>query len=303
MENEILENGTTPETEEVVETVEAVETAAAEAAPEAEKTSVVDKVKTLANNVVAKCKELWADRENLLAKVKELPGKLKTVPKKIWMMIGGGVAALIAIIIVLSLLGNNYKTPVKLLQAVENNKSAAAYYNKQVKAVNGLCESELKTIMNIFKKTDDYDDAIDELKDAIDEAKDAYGNNYKYKYKIVDKEKIDKDELKETQKTIREKGKSMYKEYKDLDSDDYEDLADDMDITKGQAKKVAKAAMKIGKTLKGAKFTKGYKLTVEVTLTGSEVEDAEPVERTIYVYKVNGRWVSSSALSMLIYAL
>ena len=161
MENEILENGTTPETEEVVETVEAVETAAAEAAPEAEKTSVVDTVKGVANNAVAKGKALWADRENLLAKAKELPGKLKTVPKKIWMMIGGGVAALIALIVVLSLLGNTYKTPVKLLQAVENNKNAAAYYNKQVKAVNGLCESELKTIMNIFKKTDDYDDAID----------------------------------------------------------------------------------------------------------------------------------------------
>ena len=303
MENEILENGTTPETEEVVETVEAVETAAAEAAPEAEKTSVVDTVKGVANNAVAKGKALWADRENLLAKAKELPGKLKTVPKKIWMMIGGGVAALIALIVVLSLLGNTYKTPVKLLQAVENNKNAAAYYNKQVKAVNGLCESELKTIMNIFKKTDDYDDAIDELKDAIDEAKDTYGNNYKYKYKIVDKEKIDKDELKDTQKSLRSQGKSMYNEYDDLDSDDYEDLADDMDITKGQAKKVAKAAKKIGKTLKGAKITKGYKLTVEVTLTGSEVEDAEPVEKTIYVYKVNGRWISSTALSMLIYAV
>lgn len=289
MENEILENGT-PETEVVQETV-----AAPEAAPEEAK-SFVDTAKDTANKVVDKVTEVVKNPKDILAKI-------KAVPAKIWAMIGGGIAAIVVAIVLISILTNTYKTPIKLMQAVQNNKSAATYYTKQINQTNGLCTKELKDIVSVIKKTDDYEDMMDEIKESIEESKEEYGNNFKYKYKIVDKEKIDKDDLKETQKTLRSQGKSMYSEYNDLDSDDYEDLADELEITKSQAKKFATAAKGIGKTLKGAKVTAGYELTVEITLTGSEVEEETSYERTVYVYKVNGRWVSANALTTLLYLI
>jgi len=298
MENEILENGTTPETEEVVETVEAVEIAAAEAAPEAapeaEKTSVVDTVKGVANNAVAKGKALWADRANLLAKAKELPGKLKTVPKKIWMMIGGGVAALIALIVVVSLLGNNYKTPIKAVEKALNSKSVSQVLNRAPQILNGFGESEAKTLIKIAKKTDMYKDNIEDIEDGFDTIieglEDTIGKNYKISLKVTDKEKLDKDAVKAFRNQLRSIAE-MGEQLDDLDKDDYADMADDLGISKGQVKKGVKALKSFCKDCKGAKVKKGYELKVEAKVTGKELDEPMEMELSVNVFKVDGRWV------------
>jgi hypothetical protein len=274
MENEILENGTTPETEVVQET----ETAAAEIKGN-KITALLGKAADKGKEMVANPKALWE--------------KIKAVPKKIWIAIGAGVAAILALVIILSIVTNTYKTPIKLMQAAENSKKASAQVNKEIAQYNGLCEKEFKQISNIMKKTDAYESELESAEESIDYKKETYGDNYKIKYKIEDKEKLDKDELKEKQKEIRAIGKSYYKSYSELDADDYEDMADMLDISKAQAKKLAKLYKSIGKTLKGAKVTKGYKLTLTKTITGSELD--EPIEQEgieICVYKINGRWVS-----------
>ncbi|MBQ2893494.1 MAG: hypothetical protein IJE24_05100 [Oscillospiraceae bacterium] len=288
MENEILENGTAPETE-VVQETETVVTEPAEAvtepaAPEKKGNKITealgkaaDKGKELAENP----KAVWE--------------KIKAVPKKIWIAIGAGIAAILALVIILSAVTNTYKTPIKLLQAVQNNKKASAQMNKETAQYNGLCEKEFKQIANILKKSETYDDVVDGYEETIEYRKENYGDNYKYKYKIEDKEKLDKDELKDIQKEIRSAGKSYYNAYSDLDSDDYESIAESLDITKAQAKKLASLYKSIGKTLKTAKVTKGYKLTVTRTLTGSELDEPIETELEIYVYKVNGRWISDDA--------
>lgn len=282
MENEILENGTTPETEIVQETetvvTEPTETAATE---------------TKGNKITAALGKAADKGKELAANPKALWEKIKAVPKKIWIAIGAGVAALVALIVVLSIVTNTYKTPIKLMEAVQNNKKASAQVNKEIAQYNGLCEKEFKQISNIMKKTDAYEEELESYEESIEYKKETYGDDYKIKYKIEDKEKLDKDELKDIQKSIRATGKSYYKAYSELDSDDYEDMADALDISKSQAKKIAKLYKSIGKTLKGAKVTKGYKLTLTKTITGSELDD--PIEQEdieIYVYKVNGRWVS-----------
>lgn len=288
MENEILENGTAPETE-VVQETETVVTEPAEAvtepaAPEKKGNKITealgkaaDKGKELAENP----KAVWE--------------KIKAVPKKIWIAIGAGIAAILALVIILSAVTNTYKTPIKLLQAVQNNKKASAQMNKETAQYNGLCEKEFKQIANILKKSETYDDVVAGYEETIEYRKENYGDNYKYKYKIEDKEKLDKDELKDIQKEIRSAGKSYYNAYSDLDSDDYESIAESLDITKAQAKKLASLYKSIGKTLKTAKVTKGYKLTVTRTLTGSELDEPIETELEIYVYKVNGRWISDDA--------
>lgn len=282
MENEILENGTTPETEVVQETETVVtETAATE---------------TKGNKITEALGKAADKGKELAENPKALWEKIKSVPKKIWIGIGAGVAAILALIIVLSIVTNTYKTPIKLMQAEANNKKASAMMNKQVAQLNGFCEKEYKAISKIMKKSENYDDQLEAFEEEIEANKERYGDDYKFKYKVVEKEKIDKDDLKDFQKELRSGGKAMLNNYDDLDSDDYETLADVLGLTKAQAKKLVKEQISIAKTLKTAKVTAGYELTVEVTITGSEVEDEEPIERTINVYKVNGRWVSQSAI-------
>ena len=94
-------------------------------------------------------------------------------------------------------------------------------------------------------------------------------------------------------------GESILEKYEDLDSDDYEDIADELGISKSQAKKVVKIAKSVGKKLKKAKVTKGYELEVVRILKGSELDEPEESDSTVYVYKVNGRWISSSHIIAL----
>lgn len=287
MENEILENGTTPETE-IVQEPETVVTE-----PTAETTET-----PATGNKITEALGKAADKgKELVANPKAVWEKIKAVPKKVWIGIGAGVAAILALILCLSIFTNTYKTPIRLLEATLNNKKASAQMNKEAAQYNGLCEKEYKKIAKIMKKSDSYDDALESYEESIEYKKENYGDNFKIKYKITDKEKLDKDELKDIQKAIRSEGKSYYNYYSDLDSEDYEDIADNLDISKAQARELAKQYKSIGKTLKSAKVTKGFRLTVTKIITGSELD--EPIEQEdieIYVYKVNGRWVSDRVI-------
>lgn len=294
MENEILENGTTPETE-IVQEPETVVT---------EPTAETTETPAATGNKITEALGKAADKgKELVANPKAVWEKIKAVPKKVWIGIGAGVAAILALILCLSIFTNTYKTPVKAMQNIANNKKASATFNKRAAALNGFCEKEYKQLINIIKKSDDYEDSLEYWEENIEENKDELGNNYKYTYKVTDKDKLDKDELKAMQKNLRSSGRSMADASDDMDSDDYEELADAAGIKKSQAKKFVKIAEKIGKKLKNAKVTAGYTLTVEVNLSGSEVEDFEPYEMEIEVYKINGRWVSMNALNYLFSAL
>lgn len=57
-----------------------------------------------------------------------------------------------------------------------------------------------------------YQDIDDMLEDLMDDMKDEYGKNVKITYKVTDKEKLDKDDLKDWKKTI----KSRYNEKVDV---------------------------------------------------------------------------------------
>lgn len=288
MENEILENGTTPETE-IVQEPETVVT---------EPTAETTETPAATGNKITEALGKAADKgKEMIANPKAVWEKIKAVPKKVWIGIGAGVAAILALILCLSIFTNTYKTPIRLLEATLNNKKASAQMTKEAAQYNGLCEKEYKKIAKIMKKSDSYDDALESYEESIEYKKENYGDNFKIKYKITDKEKLDKDELKDIQKAIRSEGKGYYNYYSDLESEDYEDIADSLDISKSQARELAKQYKSIGKTLKSAKVTKGFKLTVTKIITGSELD--EPIEQEdieICVYKVNGRWVSDRVL-------
>lgn len=236
--------------------------------------------------------------------VEEKPQK-KSISVKMMAILGGAAAALIALIIILaSVLSNTYKTPLNLLMDYRNEKNPSKVLVREYQQLNGLCEKEYKSVLKIMQKSDDYDkdEVKDSYEEAIDERKDEYGKNYKYSYKIEEKEKLEKEDLKEVKTQIKDCAKQLkdiLDELDDYDSDDWSDLADEMGLTKAQTKKLAGILEDVYKDLKSVKVTKGYKLDVTITLKGSELDEPEESDGTFYVYKINGRWVSTMAILRL----
>lgn len=216
----------------------------------------------------------------------------KKFPTMLVAIAGAAAAILIAaIIVIFSLATNTYKTPVKEVEKIVNMKNAEKMINQAPAVLNGFGEKEAKAILKIMKKSDDWDDMMDEANEAWEETvenlEDEYGK-YKIKIKVEDKDKLDKDDCEEFQDMLDEIAE--YRDYlKDMDSDDYEEMAEELGVSKSEAKKIVAQAEKFLKKCKSAKVTAGYELDLLVTIDGKDGEDES--ELTVNVYKVNGRWV------------
>lgn len=229
--------------------------------------------------------------------------------KKLLAMAGIAVVAIVAIILVISLFAkgpNKYTTPLDLEMKVQNAQSYKEYEKAQLKLSNGLANDLAEDALSIMKKNDDYKDYIeeqtDDYKDKVEDLKDEYGKNYKYYYKVEEKEKIEKDDLKDIQDEIRDEFKSLYSETKDVDSDEIEEIADMMDIKKSDVKKLLEAAKSYYKKMKSAKVSAGYELEVTFYVDGKELDEPEELgTETIEVYKVNGRWVTLDNLDISLF--
>ena len=243
-------------------------------------------------------KDFAATAKDLLGKGKttavSLFEKAKALPKKIWIIAGAAVVAIIAVIIVLSMLGNTYKTPIQAAEKLLNANSVEKIIDGVPSVLNGFGESEAKKAIKILKKSDQYKDIIEDAEDAYKEAiegmKDEYGDNYKIKIKIEDKEELEKEDVKAFRDQLREIG-DMGKQLNDMDSDDYEDMADAIGISKSQAKDLIKIAKDFAKDCKSADVKAGYELNLILSMNGSELDEPEETEMTVRVFKVDGRWV------------
>lgn len=244
-------------------------------------------VKYLLESGKKKAQEIFANKDIYLNKVKE-------IPKKIWIMAGAGILAVISIILILSLVGNTYKTPVKAAEKLLNSKSVTKVIDNAPGLLNGFGEDEANKIIKIVKKSDQYEDAIEDAEEYFDEmiesVKDECGANYKIKIKVDEKEKLEKEDCKEFRENLRSVAK-LADNIDDMDSDDYEDMADSMGITKSQAKDMVKTMESFCKKCKKAKVSAGYELDLVMSVTGSEMDEPQETEVTVRVFKVDGRWV------------
>ena len=226
--------------------------------------------------------------------------------KKLLTYAGIAVVAVIALILIISLFKgpNKYTTPLDLEMKVKNAKTYKAYEKAQLSITNGLADDEMADLMKIMKKSDEFDadDQKDEIEDKVEGYEDEYGKNYKFYYEIEDKDKIDKDDLKDIEDDLQDNARDMYDEIKDTDTDDLEDMAEMMGLKKADAKKIKSIMESYYKTLKKAKVSAGYELEVTYYVDGKELEEPEKLsERTITVYKVNGRWVSLDNLDISLF--
>ena len=228
----------------------------------------------------------------------------KKIPKVIWLSAIAAVAVIGIVIGVISALTNTYKTPLRLEYKFLNTKESSDYFTEVIGLWNGFSKDELNDIIRIYMKSEDFEDSEEYLQDMFDDQveyfTDMYGEDYKFSYKIEDKEKLDSDDLKEMRNNFKDAAKELkesIEETEDYDSDDWEDMADDAGIKKSEAKKLVKAMEALYEEWKSVDVTKGYELSVVTIIEGEELDEPEEVERTVYVYKINGRWVSDSALS------
>ena len=221
--------------------------------------------------------------------------KAKALPKLVWIGAGAAITALIAVILVLALTSNTYKSPINAVEKLLNSKSMSQVIDRAPAVLNGFGEKEAKKLIKLVKKSDQYKDNKDDLEeqfdDLVEELKEAYGKNYKISIKVEDKEKIDdKDDLKEYRDTLRNLGEYAEEALKDIDSDTYKDIAEEVGLSKSQVKDAAKMLEKFAKECSKAKVTAGYELDLIIKITGSELDEPEETELSVCVYKINGRW-------------
>ena len=204
---------------------------------------------------------------------------------------------------------NTYETPLKLMMEIQNAKKVTDISTMYIPLLNGFAEKEVKAVFEARSKseyfTDRMDDYTDMLQDNIDNYKDEYGSDYKYSYKIVEKEELertDRNEFRDQIKSYAQNLKDLVDQTKDFDNSDWEDLAEELDLSKSEAKSLVAALEDLYKVLNDVEVTEGYEITYTQTLKGSELDEPDVMEDlTINVYKVNGRWISSDAISAIYY--
>lgn len=228
--------------------------------------------------------------------VKDLIQKIMGDKKLLMAAAGGVLVLIIALIVIISLAKgpNKVTTPLDLQMDLQNAKNYKSYEKAQLKVTNGLADDEMEDITKILKKSSEYDveDLKEDFEDGVEDLVDEYGKNYKFYYEIEDKDKIEKDDLKDIEDDLQDSARDSYKDIKDTDEDDIEDLADMLDIKESDAKKLINIMVKYYKGLKSAKITDGYELEVTYYVDGKELDEPKELrEVTIEVYKVDGKWV------------
>lgn len=241
----------------------------------------------------------FISRNDVLRKIFE-----KIRQKGKYIGIGAAAAAVAAVIVLaLHLAGNTYKTPIRVMEKNANTKEFSFRYHLRLDHLNGLMAEESKEIIAILKESDEFSDLIEDLEDvfidSIEDMKDEYGSDYKYTYKILEKEELDRKELRafrDKMRDISDAVELMEEEFDYVDSDEWEDMADEVGLSKSQLKSLVRQIFSMGKVCKNADVSDGYELTVLVTLTGREMDEPEENEITVCVYKVDGRWISDSSI-------
>lgn len=200
---------------------------------------------------------------------------------------------------------NTYEYSLLVKEEYGNKRVYYSQDDLTIDLCNGFCTSELKTICDIYKTSDDYKDNIDDSKEdfeeRIEDNKYEYGDNYKFEYKIEESKKLHKDEIEEFSDTLKSETEDLedaIAEIEDWDSVDWEVFADDLNINVSNAKKLIKNLKSISEKISKAKINEGYVVEYTFSITGDEIDDpSEYEESSSYaVYKIDGRWVDATTL-------
>lgn len=155
--------------------------------------SKVEKAKKADNALIAKVKAAFKKgHDAVAAKMKSFGIPMKAVYV--------ALAALLVLIVVVSLFANAYKAPIKRLIDIE-------YYGK-VQKIEKMIPNEYLEYLEEERERD-IDDIIDDAKEEWESTQesleDQYGDNYKVSYKILYKGKLSKDELEDVRDSLKDR--------------------------------------------------------------------------------------------------
>lgn len=236
---------------------------------------------------------------------KEKLGKYKKLLNKRNLILAVVVlVVLIGGVLALRYATNNYMTPIHRLEKIESLKKGNAAKLFQ-EALEDIGVTNGKELFKLMDKSELLEEAMEgwneSLEASIENTMDKYGDDFKVTYKLLDKTQLKKSELRNYKKQIRNVFsylESEMDETKDYDSDDWEDLADELEMTKAQAKNLVAAIKQLADDVSHVEVTDGYELELTRIVTGSELDEPEEDDVTIVVLKINGKWVSSTMTSM-----
>ncbi len=227
--------------------------------------------------------------------------KLAHLSWKTWLIITIVVAILIGGgLFLYHHLTNTYKAPLDRYMDYMNSRSYSM--DKEMSVFNGFAESEFRLFEMCHRMTDDYlEERKDDFSDDVEYRKSEYGTNYKYSYAIESKDKLNGKELNEFEDSLQDIAEILQViiEYTDgFNSKDWEDFADSADLSVTQAKLYIVATKNLYQELKNAEVTEGYELDLNIIIKGSSLDEPEEHEKTMLVYKIDGRWVAEELLQI-----
>ena len=187
--------------------------------------------------------------------------------KNIFIIIGAAIAAILVILLLCKFVIFNSPTTVakNYLKAYLNGD-----YIKSYKYTYGPTFNEslgIQAALSDTSKSDLKKEVTDAQKDKKDSLKDTYGSNYKIKIGKIEKEKVDKDQI---------------KEYISYWNESLDSRLDNDKLSSAQKRIIKKYKVK------DSQVSAAYILTVHYTIKGSK--DSYEGERTLYVAKVKGLW-------------
>lgn len=209
-------------------------------------------------------------------------------------IIGAAAAAVVVVlgVIIFVVAGSSsYKTPVKELVKLINKQSSDVFAYQEL-IINPYEVAYNQDAYKILKKNDDYRDEFELAKEFLADFYDANDGFRISSCDFVKAEKMKGSALRDVQRTLfdSDEYEDLLEEFDEMDKGDYEDMADDLDISISDAKQLVKETKKALKAMLKAEVEDGYTVTLRfyVEYDGDE-EKTEKIEG-IKIIKLDGTW-------------
>lgn len=261
----------------------------------------------LADGEVCNCKPASIQQAN--AQPSEGQPKRANKNKSKLPLFAGLVAILViaTIIIVVVITSKPYMKPINdFMDAI--NKKTTNQLNLEYTLEPDFCVTADKKVESALKNSDDHMDALEDnndyLEDRYDNLDDEY-DSWKLTFEMKSKERMDEDDLEDIEDSCNDYFDdyldSLIDYYEDiLDDGDFEDLADNFDITEKQAKSYVNALVNHYKAHEDVKITDGYEIKGKFIIKTDD-DEYKTDTVTICVVKINGDWAYAGVVKGSVY--
>ncbi len=201
---------------------------------------------------------------------------------------------------------NTFQTPIDVAVKYLNKKTAYDLLDAYRDQLNGFCEDETDDLFAFMEKVPAFSSMLEEgeelLKEEIADKKAEFGDDYKYSYKVLEKEEFDAETLEDWNDDLQDlvdAYDAIIASSKEATDEDWEDAMTELGLDSvDEVKELFDVMEDISKAFKKVEITEGYTVVIETSVTGSELDEPEIDEEEIEVFKIGGRWIMPNAISI-----